>query len=94
MRGYYYGRYRDENYVMAQAEHRQYFWRCFGYVLFFGLGEVFGESPMSLDGLRFSAGVGLRYLFDKTEGVNLRMDYGIGLGQDTNGIYFGLGEAF
>jgi len=94
MRGYYYGRYRDKQYVMAQGEFRQYFWRRFGYVVFLGAGEVFGNSDLTLHEVRLSAGVGLRYLFDKTEGVNLRMDLGFGLGQHTNGVYFGLGEAF
>jgi len=94
MRGYYYGRYRDEQYVMAQAEFRQYFWKRFGYALFLGAGEVFGVSQLTMKNMRISAGGGLRYLFDKNQGVNLRMDFGIGIGQHTNGIYFGLGEAF
>lgn len=38
-------------------------------------------------------GGGLRYLFNKKENVNLRMD--IGFGRDGNtGIYFGIKEAF
>lgn len=94
MRGYYYGRYRDKQYVMAQGEWRQYFWKRLGYVLFLGVGEVFGETDLRMRELRVSAGTGLRFLFDKEEGVNLRMDLGFGVGQDTHGIYFGLGEAF
>jgi outer membrane protein assembly factor BamA len=94
MRGYYYGRYRDEQYIMGQAEFRQYFYKRWGYVLFLGAGEVFGQSQLTMKNLRISAGAGLRYLFDKTQGINLRMDFGVGVGQHTNGVYFGLGEAF
>ncbi|MCE2613258.1 hypothetical protein LVD13_09765 [Flavobacteriaceae bacterium D16] len=43
--------------------------------------------------LKYSFGGGLRYLFNKKENVNLRMD--IGIGQDGNtGVYFGIEEAF
>lgn len=43
--------------------------------------------------LKYSFGGGLRYLFNKKEQVNLRMDIGIGPNGNT-GIYFGIEEAF
>jgi len=43
--------------------------------------------------VKLSVGAGLRFLFNKEEKVNLRMDIGIGQNGNT-GIYFGLEEAF
>ena len=40
----------------------------------------------------FAVGAGLRYLFNKEEKVNLRVDFGVG--RNTTGVYFGLEEAF
>jgi outer membrane protein assembly factor BamA len=94
MRGYFKGRYRDRFYGAIQVEYRQYFWRRFGFVVFAGLGDV-AESLIEISArdLKYSLGFGLRYLFNKEEKVNLRMD--VGFGKDGNhGIYFGIEEAF
>lgn len=94
MRGYFEGRYRDNNFIMLQFEYRQYFWRKFGFVAFGALGDVAPEvTDLAFSSLKHSIGGGLRYLFNKKENVNLRMD--IGVGKDgTTGIYFGIEEAF
>jgi outer membrane protein assembly factor BamA len=93
MRGYFTGRYRDINYVAGQAEFRSYFWRRLGGVVFAGLGDVGHDAkPMSLDTIKYSVGIGLRFKFNQAENVNLRAD--IGFGEDTSGVYFGLEEAF
>ena len=94
MRGYFQGRYRDNNFVHLQAEFRQYFWKRFGFVAFAGIGDVSAEmTDLNLNELKHSYGGGLRYLFNKKEKVNLRMD--IGIGRDGNtGVYFGIEEAF
>jgi len=93
MRGYFEGRYRDRDYVALQAEYRQYFWRRFGFVAFAGFGDVAGDlTSLSLYRLKPTYGVGLRFLFNEKEKINLRCD--IGFGKDTNGIYFGIEEAF
>ena len=43
--------------------------------------------------LKYSYGMGLRFLFNKKQKINLRMDFGFG--QDGNsGVYFGIEEAF
>jgi outer membrane protein assembly factor BamA len=94
MRGYFFGRYRDNFYGMLQVEYRQYFWKRLGFVAFGGLGNV-SENILeySFNNLKYSYGVGLRFLFNKKQKVNLRMD--IGFGNDGNrGIYFGIQEAF
>ncbi|MFT5242685.1 MAG: outer membrane protein assembly factor BamA [Glaciecola sp.] len=94
MRGYFQGRYRDRNYVAFQAELRQYFTKKFGFVAFGGFGDVGEElTDLALKDLKYSVGGGLRYLFNKKENVNLRMD--IAFGRDGNtGIYFGIEESF
>jgi len=94
MRGYFQGRYRDRNYVAFQTEFRQYFTKRLGFVAFAGIGDVGEEiTDLSLREIKYSFGGGLRFLFNKKENVNLRMD--IGVGKDGNtGIYFGIEEAF
>jgi outer membrane protein assembly factor BamA len=94
LRGYFEGRYRDHNFLMFQSEYRQYFWKKLGFVVFAGFGDVSDEiTDLNIKDLKYSFGGGLRYLFNKKENVNLRMD--IGIGQDGNtGIYFGIEEAF
>lgn len=94
MRGYFEGRFRDKNMLVFQAEYRlPLFWR-FGLVGFGGLGNVaekFGE--LKLGSLKPSYGVGLRFLFDKKEKIQVRMD--IGFGEDgSSGFYFSIFEAF
>ena len=94
MRGYFEGRYRDNVYTMFQLEYRQYFWWRFGFVAFAGVGDVAPElMKFNLNELKPTAGVGLRFLFNKEERVNLRVDLGFGQGGNS-GIYFGIEEAF
>jgi outer membrane translocation and assembly module TamA len=81
-------------YSKLQAEYRQYFWRRFGFVVFGGLGNVSNQLiSFDFSTMKYSYGAGLRFLFNKNQKINLRMD--IGFGQDGNrGIYFGIEEAF
>ncbi len=93
MRGYFLGRYRDCNYLAVQLEYRQYFWKRLGFVAFLGSGDVASEvTKFQLTKMKNSYGVGLRFLFNKQKKINLRMD--IGFGENTNGVYFGMEEAF
>jgi len=93
MRGYFQGRYRDYDYLAFQLEYRQYFWWRLGFVVFAGSGDVVGEiTSLQIRNLKPSYGAGLRFLFDKEQKINLRMD--IGFGKNTNGVYFGIEEAF
>ncbi len=91
MRGYYEGRYRDENLVEAQVELRQNVWRRNGVVVWAGAGNVFRD----FDNFKFSRtlpnfGIGYRWEFKKR--VNVRLDYGFGQGQ--HGFIFNINEAF
>ncbi len=93
LRGYYAGRYRDRNLLAAQLELRGHLWRRLGGVLFAGVGEVARDlDGFTLDGLRAAGGFGLRFLLNRDEGLNLRMDWGFGAG--SSGFYMSLGEAF
>ena len=94
MRGYFHGRYRDNIYMMLQLEYRQYFWKRLGFVVFGGAGNVSHEiTTFTSSTIKVSYGGGLRFLFNKKQKINLRMDVGFGL--DGNmGIYFGIEEAF
>ena len=94
MRGYFMGRYRDNFYMMLQAEYRHMFAKRFGFVFFGGVGNVSSHlMTYSFQNIKYSFGGGLRFMFNQKEKVNLRMD--IGFGSDKNrGVYFGIEEAF
>ncbi len=93
MRGYYQGRFRDRNYLTAQIEYRTYLWWRLGMVAFFGVGEVSDKTnDLRIRDVKKSYGAGLRVKFNQAEKVNLRVDFGFG--KDTNGVYFGIEEAF
>lgn len=98
MRGYYAGRYRDQNLLAAQAELRYRFMNRFGLVAFAGGGKVFAKGNFSLHNLKPNYGFGGRYFFDTAKGLSVRLDYGIGE-KKTNekrqsGMYISLAEAF
>jgi outer membrane protein assembly factor BamA len=93
LRGYYLGRYRDEALAALEVEYRYpIFWRFSG-VAFAGAGAVAGAFD-ELEGvpIRWGVGGGLRFAVNRREKLNLRLDAGIG--PDTFGAYFTVGEAF
>lgn len=98
MRGYYGGRYRDENMMAAQAELRYRFMNRFGIVAFAGAGKVFNNENFDFKSLKPNYGVGGRYFFDTAKGLSVRIDYGIGekLADEKrqSGFYISLAEAF
>lgn len=98
MRGYYTGRFREENLMATQAELRYRFVNRFGLVAFAGAGKVFQNGDFSFQDLKPNYGFGGRYFFDTAKGLSVRLDYGIGE-KKTNekrqsGIYISLAEAF
>ncbi|QMW05913.1 BamA/TamA family outer membrane protein [Spirosoma foliorum] len=96
MRGFYDGRFRSKNQIVAQVEYRvPLFWRL-GAVGFFGVGNVGDHfNDLNFQEVKYSAGGGVRLALNRKERLNLRIDYGWGLGQSlSNGLYFQLGEAF
>lgn len=94
VRGYYYGRYRDNHLSTIQSEFRMpVIWR-FGMALFGGLSAVYSvQHPLRPQSLRPNAGAGLRFLIDRKDNTNLRLDYAIGSGGNS-GFYIAFGESF
>lgn len=93
LRGYFEGRYRDKHLAAVEAEYRlPLFWRL-GMVVFGGLGDIGPKfSDLDFKRLKPSYGVGLRYLFVKSEKIWLRVD--IAFGEGTSGFYVSVFEAF
>lgn len=93
MRGYFEGRYTDRHIIATQVEWRQKLNHRWGVVGFVGVGNV----ANSLDGfsngtIRTSFGLGVRFLVDEEENLNLRLDYGIG--NEKSNYYFKIAESF
>ncbi|MCS6820823.1 MAG: hypothetical protein NZ551_03045 [Microscillaceae bacterium] len=91
MRGYYRGRYRDRNYIAFQVEYRFPVWKFIGANAFVGTGSVAREISEFTNWLP-NFGVGVRFMVNKKDRVNIRLDYGVGY--QTSDIYLNLGEAF
>ena len=94
VRGYYLGRFRDKNFSTVQLELRNHlFWR-FGISTFGGISMVYEQvGNIENESFKPNAGVGLRFLVDKNEGTNLRIDYAVGA-QNQSGFYISFGESF
>ncbi len=93
MRGYYEGRFRDNNAGQIQAEWRQQFYNRLGFTVFAAAGEVWNRFEyFSVSNPKFSAGVGFRFDLNPQDTSNLRIDFGIG--KHDSGLYITLSEAF
>ncbi len=93
MRGFYEGRYRDNNLLVLQAEYRRHLFWQLGFTLFADAGQVAKRYDAFNDkNWRYTYGAGLRLMIDKAQKINLRMDIGIGDGKVLP--YFTIGEAF
>ena len=91
MRGYYGGRYIDNNMVSAQLELRQHIFDRFGCAVWAGGGGVFPSyNKLRWRNILPNYGIGLRV--EIKHNVNARIDYGFGKG--TGGFVFAIGEAF
>jgi hypothetical protein len=93
-RGYFYGRFRDLNMTTLQLEYRlKLFWRI-GMAAFGGSSLICDDfSNITGNSLKPNGGLGLRFLVDKAENTNLRIDYAIGT-DGQNGFYISFGESF
>nr|MBC7612044.1 hypothetical protein [Pseudopedobacter sp.] len=98
MRGYYAGRFRDENLLTSQAELRYRIIPRFGLVAFGGTGKVYENGGFSKSDFKPTYGVGARIFFDLEKGLAVRLDYAMGekpIGEKRiSGFYVSLGEAF
>ena len=111
MRGYYTGRYRNQNYLAGQAEYRYlvdphiriHIWFVdirpkFALAAFAGAGSVFSNHDFSFSGFKPGYGAGIRYFYDESAKLTIRIDYAVGEKRPgeprQNGLYLSLAEAF
>ena len=94
VRGFYYGRYRDNHLSTLQTEFRMpVIWR-FGLAAFGGLSGLYSkQNPFSGESLKANYGAGLRFMVDKKDRTNLRIDYARGSNRNS-GFYVAFGESF
>jgi hypothetical protein len=98
MRGYYLGRFRDENQLATQVEYRFLplplgFSKRLGAAVFAGTGTVFSKTKyLSFDDLIWSAGAGIRFLLFPKKDIFTRLD--IAFTGEGTGLYIFIGEAF
>lgn len=93
MRGYYEGRYRDQNAALLQSELRFDLYKRLGGVIFGSVG-ILGNSQSVLQPTepKLAYGAGLRFTVNRRDHINIRLDYG--LGRQSSGFYLTIGEAF
>lgn len=93
LRGYYKGRYRDNNLIVFQGETRIHlFWRI-GITAFAGIGQVADKvGHFDSDAFKYDYGFGFRYKLNKKENINLRLD--MGFTKEGYGFYVVFAEAF
>ncbi len=94
LRGYFWGRYRENSMFMGLAEFRQMIpWKGkpskIGYVLWAGAGTI-GKSIDRYDCFLPNYGLGMR--FEVQPRMNVRID--CGFGKESMGVYFNILEAF
>lgn len=92
-RGYFQGTYRDRILNLLQAEYRFHVWKRFSATVFGSYGGVTDKiDDYQLKYLRYNYGAGIRFLLNKKEHINVRLD--VALGKNTSGFYLTVGEAF
>jgi outer membrane protein assembly factor BamA len=93
MRGFYEGRYRDNNVLVFQAEYRRHLFWLLGFTVFGDMGQVAHRyDSFNTNDWRYTYGLGLRLMLDQTQKTNLRVDFAIGDGKMLP--YFTIFEAF
>lgn len=94
LRGYYQGRFRDNQLLASQMEWRWTFHRYFGMTAFGGIGNVYNfDFPNRAGSLKSAAGLGLRVIADPKGNSFLRMDFAL-TREENFGFYISFGEAF
>lgn len=94
VRGYYYGRYRDNYLCSWQTEFRLPIFGRFGLATFGGLSTLYGnKTSFNFNHIKYNYGLGLRFKVDKKDKTNLRLDYAIG-SANNSGFYIAFGESF
>lgn len=96
LRGFSEGRFRDRLSVFTQVEYRWQALERIGFVFFGGAGDVTNSiSNLNFNNLKYSLGTGLRLKIVKSENLNIRIDYALGLGRiKDHNFYIGIAESF
>lgn len=92
-RGYFRGRFIDNQQYVVQAEYRLRFkprWVVAAYAL---VGEVADLPRNFFQDLKPAIGGGIRFKIIKSQNTHVRLDYGFGK-NGSSGFYFGVNEAF
>lgn len=93
LRGFYRGRFRDNNMTLLQVEMRMpLFWRI-GLAAFTGMGQVASSiNEFKTHEFKYNVGTGLRYRVNQKDNVNIRFD--VGFTNEGYGFYVVFAEAF
>lgn len=93
MRGYPMGKYTDKSLWAIQSEYRlPLFWKM-GVSAFVGIGQVAPDiSLFNINDIKIAMGYGLRYLLDKAQHLNVRLD--VAHSVEGTFVYFTIQEAF
>jgi len=98
LRGYAWGRYRDESMAFFLVEYRNMFTKKdgtmskHGVIGWIGAGTIWGLGTTEESGTKALPNFGVGYRFEVQPRMNLRLDYGIG--RETTGFYFSFLESF
>ena len=94
VRGFYYGRFRDNHLSSLQTEFRTpLIWR-FGLAAFGGVSNLYSATnTFGSETTKLNYGMGLRFMIDRKDKTNLRFDYAMGSGNNS-GFYIAFGESF
>jgi hypothetical protein len=98
LRGYYWGRYRDNNLFFLLFEYRYTFLKengelsKSGIVPWIGSGTVFSSQDAKDNNIHWLPNLGVGYRFEVQPRQNIRIDFGIG--RETTGLYFNFNQAF
>lgn len=94
MRGFVDNKYRDKHYAAFQGEYRFPIYSRIGGAVFGSVGEIAsGVTKFNLENLKSAVGTGLRVNLDKSQHMNLRIDFAYSSDEKIN-FYIGILEAF
>jgi outer membrane protein assembly factor BamA len=98
LRGYMWGRYRNNNLFYFMGEYRHTFTKKtgelskHGMVAWLASGTIFDTETAENNTIKWLPNLGIGYRFEIQPRMNIRFDFGIG--RETSGIYFNFNEAF
>jgi len=98
LRGYMWGRYRNNNMLYFLAEYRYTIMKStgelskHGFVTWVGSGTVFNFQTIHDNNNRWLPNFGVGYRLELQPRMNLRLDFGIG--RESSGFYFNFNQAF